>query len=85
MSAPDFAALSEKFEIREDVLENLHEEYLAEQETFNSDEFEEITFEEFLIEKFAWAAYVFAAINGEGIVECLEAFDETYEALEAAE
>lgn len=85
MPAPDFAALSDKFEIREDVLENLHEEYLTEQETFNSDEFEEITFEEFLIEQFAWAAYIFAAINGEGVVECLEAFDETYEALEAAE
>lgn len=74
MSAPDFAQLAERFGVRESVLENLYEEYNLEVEAFGLD----YEFTDYLIEEFAQASFILAAIEGEEIVECLEAYDDTY-------
>lgn len=77
MSAPDFTQLAERFNIRESVLENLYEEYNLEVEAFDLD----YEFEEYLIEEFAQASFIIAAVNGGDVVECLEAYDDTYSVL----
>lgn len=74
MSAPDFAVLAERFGIRESVVENLYEEYQLEVEAFGLD----YEFIDYLIEEFAQASFILTAIEGEDIVECLEAYDDTY-------
>ncbi len=74
MSAPDFAQLAERFGVRESVLENLYEEYNLEVEAFGLD----YEFTDYLIEEFAQASFILAAIEGQEIVECLEAYDDTY-------
>jgi len=74
MSAPDFAQLADRFGVRESVLENLYEEYSLEVEAFGLD----YEFTDYLIEEFAQASFILAAIEGQEIVECLEAYDDTY-------
>lgn len=74
MSAPDFAQLAERFGVRESVLENLYEEYNLEVEAFGLD----YEFTDYLIEEFAQASFILAAIEGQEVVECLEAYDDTY-------
>ena len=77
MSAPDYAALSEHFGFRESVLENLYDEYLLEVEAFGLD----IEFFDFLVEECAQYAYLNAALQGGDAVDCLEAYDNVYDAL----
>lgn len=73
-TTPNFTQLAEHFLVRESVIENLFEEYELEVEAFDV----EITFFEYLVEEFAQAAYMLAAVQGEDVVECLEAYDEAY-------
>ena len=77
MSAPDFTQLSERFNVRESVLENLYEEYNLEVEAFGLD----YEFEDYLIEEFAQASFILTAVEGGDVVECLEAYDDTYVSL----
>lgn len=75
MSTPDFDQIAESFDIHVSVIENLYEEYLLEG-------FEDgYTFDDYLVEEFAQAAFIFAAIEGGDVVECLEAYDTAYSAL----
>jgi hypothetical protein len=77
MSAPDYAALSEHFCLRESVLENLYDEYLLEVEAFDLD----IEFFDYLVEECAQYAYLNAALQGGDAVDCLEAYDNVYDLL----
>jgi hypothetical protein len=77
MSAPDYAALSEHFRLRESVLENLYEEYLLEVEAFDLD----IEFFDFLVEECAQYAYMNVALQGGDAVDCLESYDYVYDLL----
>lgn len=77
-TTPDFSSLSECFDVRESVIENLFEEYERELDAFNF----ELSFYEYLVEEFAQAAYMVAALNGGDAVDCLEAYDITFDLYE---
>jgi hypothetical protein len=75
MSAPDFGIFATAFNVRESVIENLYEDYLAQYE--EDDEYCP-DFEGYLVDQFATHAYLQAALEGGGIIECLEACDAVY-------
>ena len=73
MSQPStIAELAEHFDVRESVIESLQEDY--EIENGYDDDFD-LTLFEYLIEQFAQAHFMFAAIDGGDVVDCLEAYD----------
>lgn len=80
MSTPNFDQLAEAFGIHVSVIENLYEEFLAESEVF-AFESAFYGFEDYLVEEFAQAAFIFAALEGGDVVDCLEAYDTAYSAL----
>lgn len=74
----DNAYYAELFDVRESVIENLHEDYEIERELYQF-ECEDFTFFAFLVEQFAQAHYLFAAIDGGDVLDCLEAYDNAYD------
>ena len=80
MTTADYEALADHFGVRESIIENLHEEF--EQQVANgytADEYSDFFI--YLVREFSQAAFLYSAENGEDIIECLEAFDTTWDSL----
>ena len=74
--------LSEHFGVRESVIENLREEFEHEVSLgYSGDEYSDFFI--YLVKEFSQASFLYSAEAGEDIVECLEAYDATWDALTA--
>ena len=72
--------LAEHFGVRESIIENLREEFEHEVSLgYSGDEYSDFFI--YLVREFSQAAFLYSAENGEDIIECLEAFDTTWDSL----
>lgn len=72
--------LAEHFGVRESIIENLREEFEHEVNLgYSGDEYSDFFI--YLVKEFSQASFLNSAEAGEDIVECLEAYDATWDAL----
>ena len=80
MQANDFELLAEHFGVRESIIENLREEFEHEVSLgYSGDEYSDFFI--YLVKEFAQASFLYSAENGEDVLQCLEAYDATWDAL----
>ena len=80
MQANDFELLAEHFGVRETIIENLREEFEHEVSLgYTGDEYSDFFI--YLVKEFSQASFLYAAENGEDVMECLEAYDATWDSL----
>ena len=80
ITANDFELLAEHFGVRESIIENLREEFEHEVSLgYSGDEYSDFFI--YLVEEFAQASFLYSAENGEDVLQCLEAYDATWDAL----
>ena len=72
--------LAEHFGVRESIIENLREEFEHEVNLgYSGDEYSDFFI--YLVKEFSQASFLYSAEAGEDVVECLEAYDATWDAL----
>jgi len=80
ITANDFELLAEHFGVRESIIENLREEFEHEVSLgYSGDEYSDFFI--YLVKEFAQASFLYSAENGEDVLQCLEAYDATWDAL----
>ena len=80
ITANDFEMLAEHFGVRESIIENLREEFEHEVSLgYSGDEYSDFFI--YLVKEFAQASFLYSAENGEDVLQCLEAYDATWDAL----
>jgi len=80
MQANDFELLAEHFGVRETIIENLREEFEHEVSLgYSGDEYSDFFI--YLVKEFSQAAFLYSAENGEDVIQCLEAYDATWDSL----
>ena len=80
ITANDFEMLAEHFGVRESIIENLREEFEHEVSLgYSGDEYSDFFI--YLVKEFSQAAFLYSAENGEDVLQCLEAYDATWDAL----
>ena len=80
ITANDFEMLAEHFGVRESIIENLREEFEHEVSLgYSGDEYSDFFI--YLVKEFSQAAFLYSAENGEDVLQCLEAYDATWDSL----
>jgi len=80
ITANDFELLAEHFGVRESIIENLREEFEHEVSLgYSGDEYSDFFI--YLVKEFSQAAFLYSAENGEDVLQCLEAYDATWDSL----
>jgi len=80
ITANDFEMLAEHFGVRESIIENLREEFEHEVSLgYSGDEYSDFFI--YLVKEFSQAAFLYSAENGEDVIQCLEAYDATWDSL----
>ena len=80
MTTVNFEELAEHFGVRESIIENLYEEFEALVESgYTSDEYSDFFI--YLVREFSQASFLYSAENGEDVIQCLEAYDATWDSL----
>lgn len=80
ITANDFELLAEHFGVRESIIETLREEFEHEVSLgYSGDEYSDFFI--YLVKEFAQASFLYSAENGEDVLQCLEAYDATWDSL----